>query len=1073
MVSKEMLMEEAKELRKQWSAFFINNWQLTLLILIALVVGGVLSLVSIPKESDPEVVIPIAAVSVSYPGASPSDVEQLITDRMEERFKGLSNVKNISSVSREGLASITVEFEANADLDKSIRELRDEADNAKSILPEDANDPVVTEIRMEDQPIVTYSLLGNVPPDQLKEYGEDLQSRIESISGVSQVPMYGIEREEVQVYVRVEALEGYGLSIGQVVNAIRQNHSDIPVGSLESDDFLYQVTLKGQFHEAEDLLDLPVTTVNGEPVYLRDIAEVRQAFAKRTSESSVYLPETGEDKRSVTLQLYKRSGGNILSIVDKANETVDEFREELPPGMDVFVTNDFSVFIRDDVKTLGRSGLQTIIIIFIVLLVALGFREAFLTGFTLPLIFMISFFGLYAYGETINSLVLFALILSLGLIVDTSIVIMEGFHHFLKERGLPPSEAALQSVKTFKAPLISSTLTTVSAFVPMMLMTGIVGQYVKHIPITVIIALAASLFVAILLLPAIAVRAFKKYDPNKKQKPPLLSHVIKPLRAWHESFLRTLLPSRKRRWLWTGAMLLIFGIAMSLPMTGVIKTELFGKTDLDFFYVNISGPTGSSLEETRVAAEKVEESVRNLPGLKNYVLVVGGQTSIDMGGFGTSNGSNLASFTVNLVPREDRDYESYEISERLRQEVKEITEVEVEIQDLGAGPPTGAPIALRVIGEDSVSIEKVAHEIEQHLATIDGVLEPDTNIETGTGEFRFTVKRDALSYYGLTAGQVASELRTAVFGNDSVKIIKNGEETPIVIGIDFRDEECLNDPLVKLQETRDHVTICGSRPESISEINQLLIATPKGAVPVAELADVELEQTVRSIRHEDGEQIVTIEAYNREDRTAVEIVEELQEFTDNMELPAGVRVSYGGDLEEIAESFQSLWNALFVGLILIAFFLVLQFHSFKQPFIIIFALPLALIGVFFGLALLGRNFSFPGFIGIVALLGIVVNDSIVLVDRINANVKTGMEKLEAVVTATGERLQPIILTTVTTAAGVFPLAYAGGLWGDLAWTIMFGIVFATALSLVTVPVFYIMLETKRKKRKKKEFATTA
>jgi HAE1 family hydrophobic/amphiphilic exporter-1 len=640
---------------------------------------------------------------------------------------------------------------------------------------------------------------------------------------------------------------------------------------------------------------------------------------------------------------------------------------------------------------------------------------------------------------------------------------MEGIHHFLKEKNLPPMDAALMSIKTYKTPLISATLTTISAFMPLMLMSGIMGDYVKHIPITVIIALTASLFVAILLLPAIAVRAFRNFDHTAPRKEPLFSHVINPLRAWHMNLLRRTLPSRKRRWTWVVSLFLLFCTAVSFPAIGLMKTEMFGGMDLDFFFVNIETPVGSSLEDTARATEQVEELVKQVPELQNFVTVIGGVTTVSMSmGMGSSEGSNLASITVNLTPTGERKIKSYTITDDFREKVKEITDAKVEIQNIGAGPPSGAPIALRVLGENLGDAELTAEAIVRELEQIDGVLDPSTGVEAGTGEFQFTLKRDVLSYYGLSVTQVAGELRSAVFGNDSVKIVRSGSETPVVVRLDFRDPECTSDPMNELLEKRDRLTICPSRITSLAQIEQLLIQTPMGAVPIGDLADVRINPSVRSIRHEDGEQVVNVEASNREDVTPLEITEQLKEKIEAMTLPEGVRVEYGGALQEIDDSYTSLWNALMIGLVLIAFFLVLQFRSYKQPLIILFSLPLSLIGVFFGLTLLGMNFSFPAFIGIAALAGIVVNDSIVLIDRINANVRSGFDKMEAIITAAGERLQPIILTTVTTAMGVLPLAFTNELWAGLAWTIIFGIIFATVLSLIMVPIFYMMLEGKRK-----------
>ncbi|MBU2565990.1 efflux RND transporter permease subunit [Patescibacteria group bacterium] len=1055
---------QSQEFGKTFWAFFVNRWRLTLLVLIALVIWGVIGLVSIPKESDPEVVIPIAVVSVAYPGASPTDMEKLITDKIEERVDRLDDLKQISSTSIEGVSSVTVEFNASADLDSSIRKLKEEIDGVKSDLPEDAMDPVVTEIRMDDQAIVTISLLGDIPPDDLEFYGEELQNLLEQTPKVSKVTLYGIEDKQMQVFINIEALEGYGLSIGQIVSQIRANHADMPIGSLLLDDYYYQASLKGQFANADDLLSQPIASINGQNIFLRDVAEVREYFAPATSAASVYRSESGDVKRSVTLEIYKQAGGNILDMVDASKEKIEKFKKEiLPPGVDVFVANDYSVFIRDDINTLGFSAIQTILIIFIVLFIALGFREAFLTSLSIPLIFAIGFGMLYFVGETLNSLTLFALILSLGLIVDTSIVIMEGIHENIYVHKLTPKQAAWLSVKMYKSPLIASTLTTVSVFVPMAMMTGIMGEYMKHLPITITIVLFASLFVALFVLPAIAVFFFQTFKQKKIRKP-LLSYVIEPLAVWHQKRLRSILPSRGKRWTWVVSMIGLMLLAFSFIPLGWLKVQMFPAIDTDFFFVNIKAPIGTTLEQTAVITEDVAKHIEVLDDVDNYVTVLGsGGTSFGLSG-GGSGGSNKAAITVNLVKTDDgRVNKSYELAKRLRDSLSDITAADVEVQEASAGPPSGAPVEVRIYGDNISDAENVANDVVSILENIDGAQEISTDIESGTGEFYFTIKHDRLAYYGLTASQVAGELRAAVFGDDSVKILEDGTETPIVIQLDFRDRDCLADKEKQLLERRDHVTLCRSNPENVTQIQNLMIQSPKGAVALGELADIELHSTVTAIRHQDRERIVKVQAYNREDVPIVDIVTNLQEKIDKIELPAGVRISYGGETEDITESYISLGYAMIVGFLLILFLLVLQFQSFKQPFIIMFILPLSMIGVFTGLVLLGRNFSFPGFIGIVALLGVVVNDAIVLIDRINFNLQSGMEMIDAIVLSAGERLQPIILTSVTTAFGVLPLAFANELWADLAWTIVFGIIFSTILTLIMVPIFYTMLEGKRKK----------
>ncbi|MCF7845747.1 MAG: efflux RND transporter permease subunit [Candidatus Peribacteraceae bacterium] len=1057
----------AKTSESFWG-FFVNNWRVAMLVIITLFTFGLFSLFSLPLESDPEVKIPFAMVTTAYPGASPADIEKLVTDRMEEKLQNLENLEELTSASREGISSISVEFEADADLEESIRDLRDEVETAKSDLPEDATDPVVTEIRIDDQPIITVSILSNLPPRDLKNFGEDLQDELEAIAGVSEVLLSGIQNEEVQVIVDIQKLEGYSLSLSSIVSAISANHIDSPIGSLLVNDFYYTASLKGQFASADELLDLPIASLGGQNILLRDVAEVREVFAEKSSDARVYTFDDQTFRDSVTLQVKKKTGANIIEIAEEVKDSAENFRKEkLPPSAEILITNDWSKYIYESVTTLGRSGAQTIAIIFIVLFLALGLKEGLMVGFSIPLIFLISFIFLRFAGETLNDLVLFSLVLSLGLVVDTSIVIMEGVYEGVKTKNLSGREAALLAIKTYRAPLISGTLTTVAVFIPMAMMTGIMGEFVKHIPITVSITLLSSLFIALFILSAIAARVFRDYHKrpeHKKDKDPILSRWINPLRRWYLVKIRRILSSKKRRRSWIIGMIIASLVTVTFPIIGILKVQMFPSVDFEFFTVNIERPVGTVLEETAKTVDTVEQMVMKLPEVDNFVTILGG-TSSGLSIFSSSaSGSNKASITVNLLDESERMLKSWEIADQMRDEVRSITEADVEVSEIEAGPPTGAPVELRVIGENIAELERVASDLTQVIESIEGTRDVDNNIEHGTGEFHFKLKRDRLNFYGVSAASVAGDLRSAVFGNDSVKILRSGEETPIVVSLDFRTEDCKNDLETTLIERRDKITICRNSPRDISQIQNLLISTPKGLVPVSELATIELNPAVTAIHHRDTETIVSATAYVEEGFLASEISAEILAQVNQMEIPDAVRIELGGETEDVTESFASLGQAMIFGLFLIVLILVLQFNSYRQPFIITFTLPLALIGVFTGLTLLGRNFSFPGFIGIVALLGVVVNDAIVLIDRINNKIRDGMEKLEAIVSSAGDRLQPIILTTVTTACGVLPLVWADEMWIDLALSIFFGIIFATVLTLVMVPIFYNALENEKEIR---------
>lgn len=1051
------------EVQKSFLGFFINNWRVTLLFLIILFFGGLMALSAMPLESDPEVKIPMAVVTTVYPGASPADVEKLVTDRLEEKLKNLDDLKLLTSSSSEGVSSITVEFEASADLTESIRNLRDEVDNAKPDLPEDATAPVVTEINASDQPIITVSLLSNLPMDEMKRYGEDLQDLLEGIPGVSEVILSGLENEEVQILVDIQKLEGYGLSLTEIAGAIQSNHIDFPIGSILTQGYYYQVSLKGQFEGVEELLNLPISNLGSQSIYLRDIATVREVFGIKKTDSYVYRVAEDNYRQAITLQAKKKTGANIIDMTTRIKADLEKYQAEvLPPSVETLITNDWSEYIRDDIKTLGQSGLQTVVLIFLILFVALGRKEAVITGLSIPLIFLTSFIFLNYLGETFNFLVLFSLILSLGLVVDTSIVIMEGVHEGVKEKGLSGRDAALRAISIYKWPLLSGTLTTVAVFLPMTMMTGIMGEYIKHIPLTVTITLLASWFVAVFLLSAIAARVFRDYHKNlKKDKKPFLSRWMDPLRESYLKVSRSILHSKKKRRGLMAAVLIAFVLALATLFFGVIKVQMFPSMDMDFMMVNLQLPTGATLEDTTKVTARAEGFIKELPEVENFVTIIGGAGANYSLGTGGLAGTNKAQITVNLTDMNERGIKSYTLAKMLREKIKVITEAEVEVEELGAGPPSGAPVEIRIKGTEVTKLERAADYLLRELEKIPGTRDVQSDAEIGTGEFHFTLRRDRLSYYGVSAVQVAGELRSAVFGNDSVKILRDGEETPILLALDFRSEACLADSRTQLLEKRDRVTLCQNTPQNISQIENLLINTPKGQIPVSELAEISLHPAITVIRHRDTDTVVYVRAKVEEGYLPSIIVGELQNklAASPSEILKGLDLDYGGETEDIDESFQSLFNAMIIGIFLIAIILVLQFNSFRQPFIILFTLPLAFIGVIIGWLIFGRHFSFLGFIGIVALAGIVVNDAIVLIDRINYHIKTGCPKLEAIIQSGGERLQPVILTTLTTALGVLPLIFVNEMWVDLALTIACGISFATFLTLFVVPILYNALES--------------
>lgn len=1047
--------ERLKSMARSPLAFFVRNGRLAGLAIVGCIMAGAFGILQMPIESAPEVKIPIGTVLTVYPGASPEDMEKLVTNELEKEIENLDDVKEITSTSRDGVSSIVVEFLASADLDESIADLRDAVDTAKSQLPSEAQDPVVEQIRIDDQAIVTFLLTGEAGYTELKKHADVIENTVESISGVSKVEVSGLQAREMQIYIDRAKIEGLELSILEISNAIRQNHIDLPAGSVLLDSLYYQASLKGQFATAEELEQLAVAERNGTVILLGDIAEIREGFAATTSEAVYYNAETGITRQSIALNVYKKVGADLVQIVNLAKDEVDAYTNaELPTDLEVVITNDQSEYVLEDIGRLLNSAWQTILIIAITLFLALGARESLLAASSIPILYFISFAGLAFIGSTFNFLTFFALILSLGIVVDTSIVIVEGIYEGLERDNLDAKSASLNSMSMFAAPLISGSLTTIGAFLPLGLMSGIMGEYVKHIPITINFTLIASLFTALMILPAIALFIFRGYKHGVKKperKPPILAKVFHPLSDWYGTFISGLFISAKRRFIWlSGTFILFIGVFVLLG-TGFVKFNLFAAADANFFTISIQAAEGTELSETRKITEAVEEIIKGIPELSEYNSVYGA---------GTTNAANI---NVTIVGRKERDRKSTEISTSLRPAFEQITNADVSIQEVESGPATGADIQIRLSGTNEQELEEFTAQTEALTKTITGTTDVSNDLDISPGEFHATLKRDRLAKFGVTASDIGRTIRTAVFGDNSLVINQDGEETDIVVRLDYRNERCLENILTQLKEAQSESTICRSTPEDVSEISSLLIPTRAGAVPLSELVDITLQPAVTTIRHYNTVPTVSVRANVADGYILADVLTDLQTQFEAQDIPDSISYSFGGENEDTAESLASLARATILAAIIIVAILTYQFNSFRQVLLIMLTMPLAFMGVVYGLAIIRFPLSFPGLIGLTALIGIVVNDAIVLVDRMNINRADYDTIPAAVVAACKQRLEPVLITTITTALGVIPLIFSGDVFRDLAIVVSIGITVATIFTLVIIPIVYVLLEEMRSK----------
>ena len=1004
--------------------------------------AGVYSIFTMPKESEPEIAIPYAMVNTFYPGANPDDVEQFVTEKLEEKIENLDNLKTYNSSSTVGMSSIFVEFSAEADIDKSIQELKDQVDSAKNSIAKEADDPIVTELNISDYPILTYSLFGDYSDAQLKDYADMVQSELEGISGVSRVPIIGGVEREFQVLLDQKQIAAYNLSVAQIVSSITNSNINIPSGSIEIDDYEYNVRVKGRFEKITDLGDVVVANFRNTPIFLRDVAEVVDTFKDTKTQSSIGFAG-GASQNAISLQIYIKTGGNIIDIVNDAEETIAVLNEsnQFPDGLELLKTNDNAQFILDDIRTLGKSGLQTMVLIVLFLFAVLGIRGALITGFSVPIAFLIAFFVLDAQGMTINGIVLFSLVLSLGLMVDNSIIVMEGITEYITKYKKTPKQAALLAIWNYRWPIIAGTMTTVCAFAPMLLVSGIMGEYIGIIPKTISTTLIASLFTALIIIPTLAARKYKHINGNgngdtdnvenkkkKQHRSVWISTQIKRLNVHYIKHLKNILPYKKKR---RKMILMAFGlflIVSLLPVVGLVKVEMFPRIDIDYFVVNVKLPNGAVLDSTLEVSKEAEAIILEIPELENYVLNAGGSYSFQGG---SSSSENLSNIIVNLSSTGDRDRKSYEIIESVRPQLEAISQAEIKIEALSGGPPTGQPIDVRIYGNDLGVLSGLAEDYKSVLENIEGTLNVDDTLEESTGEIVFYIDRDKAKLYGLDTATIAMSIRQAVYGASSSTVSVDGDDVDITVK--FRKDKLRN----------------------VEDISNITISTFSGqSVLLSQVADVSFEPSVLSINRYEGERVVRVTSGTTTTGNVREITAEFNETRESMPVPDGYRVEIGGEVEEIQKSFTEMFLSMILAVILIFIILVLQFNSYKQPFIIIFSLPLAIIGAIFGLLVMRLPFSIPAFIGIIALSGIVVNDAIVLIDRINKNLARGVGFIDGIIEAGIARMKPIFLTSATTIAGIFPLTFTNEMWRGLGFSVIFGLLFATVLTLFFVPIMY-------------------
>lgn len=1031
------------ERKKSFWDFFVNNHKFTYLLVFAMVGFGVLSAIQLPKESNPEVNIPFAVVSTPFPGASVEEVEELVTKKIEDSILGMDDLELVSSVSRSGISSISVEFDPKADADEVVADLKDKVDAVKPELPSSSEDPIVQRISFSDEAILLMSLSGPYETAQLKLYAEEIKDAIESIGGVNDVRIVGGGQREIQVLVDKAKLDTFGLSLSNITQSISQANSDIPIGSIQTGGENYDLRFAGRLTEPKQILSIPVGSSAGIPILVQDIAEVRDTFAQPASYSYLSAAQS-ELNPAVTLQVFKDPGGDITRLSDEIQlRARDIATREFPENVRLETTQDIAEYIRQDLGNLVQNGIATVIIVVLLLVVFIGWREALMAGLSIPLAFLASFIGLFYLDFSINFMTLFSLILALGILVDSAIVINEGLNKHRRE-GKNAKEAAYDTIREFQYPLISGTLTTVFAFVPMLLTGGIVGEFIKGIPITVTLVLVASLFIALAIVTTLSSRFFSG-AVHEEKSPNVFKRWLLALKYSYTQYMRDLLVKKGRRRSLKWLLVLLFFIAYSLPATGLLRVEMFPSDDIDYFGIDFEKPFGTPLEQTRDDILTIANEIREDRRLKSLVVNVGSTLNLD--GQGGTNGSHVASILINLS--DERDENSTEIIEEFRKKLAYLQGLgDITISQASSGPPGSAAVEIKIEGNDLDTLDTLSNEFESLLSSINGTTNIRNSVVETNGQFVIEVNRIRAQQYGINATMLAGELRTAVNGIDATEVTLDGDD--IDVSVRYRLNSSSEDETTPLSLT------------DISTIESLTIATPQGDIPVSSLATIRLSNSRASIERQDGKRVVRVLSGTDGSTTPLEIFAEVQKrMPQEISVPSGYTITLGGENEDTQESFADMLRAMILAIILIAGLMVLQFKSFRQALLIVITIPLALIGVFPGLLLMNQPISFPGVIGIVALAGIVVNNAIILIDRMNQNRREGMALDDAIIEAGEARMEPIVLTTITTVFGILPLALTQPIWASLGYAIIYGLMFSTVTTLIVIPLLYRKMEKKR------------
>ncbi|MEO0834548.1 MAG: efflux RND transporter permease subunit [Cyanobacteria bacterium J06642_3] len=1034
-----------------FTQFFFLKTVFAILLSILLIVGGLMGASAMVKEGDPDINIAIATIQTNWGGADPETIENQVTDKIEKELKSLKGLKDLSSASFDGSSLIQVEFAAEAPIAESISLVRAEVDEAKPEISSDADEPKVEQISSQDTPVLTIGLFGDIDLAVLSKAAEDIEDILETVPNVRKVDLSGNREEVIHVQLIPSRLATIGVSATQVADAIQRSNRDLPWDQIESDEIGTQLRYYGRIRSLNDLRNLPITRLDGEVggrvVRLQEVAEVRRDL-EREKNRAFLSSDQGEFQPVINVDLVKVPGSDTIKVIDEslaALETTKQNPSIWPYGMEYRVISTDADQINKDLLNVFNNAWQGVLGVFVVLLFALTWREAIIAGLSIPLTFLGTLAILFLFGFTLNTMVQVGMILALGLLVDVFILMMEGMHDGIFVEGLNFDQAALKTVKTYAVPAFSGQLTTILALAPLMAISGTMGKFIRLIPISAIVCLLLSYAIALLVdIPLSRYLLGNIRNTGEKSRIDRLTETAsEKFRTW--SLATTIRNKTTAKFFALGAIALF---VTSTILVGTVPGTLFPLGDGRKLAINIELPPTTTLDSSQKVANEVGKLLQDKNYLESVIKLVGSRSGIvQESGLKPNNGSYLVGFSAIFTPEETRAKPSYEYVDELRTELNETlrqypgSSLVVNGQSTGEG---GDPIEIELSGTDMNELRRISGEVQLALRKIPGAIDVRDDLGALRPDIKLRPRREAISFYGLSDDDLALQGRYLMTDND--------------IG-DFPIGGGAEDLEIRLSTQWASRNGGVGGPTRRDELLSLPIFTESGTtITGSQLLEAEFGNAPLSITHKNAQRTVTVLAKNQ-DRTVGEIVGDLEPKITEMKKSWGQGYDYkfAGELETQGETFGSAGQMAIVALFLVFAVLVIQFSSFTQPFIIMLAIPFAFIGTFLGFFLLQIPISFPAVIGIIALTGIVVNDAIVMIETMNSHRAKGMNVRDAAARGAGDRLRPILTTSITTIVGVIPLALSDPTWFPLASAIGFGLVASTIIALLVIPCLYLLL----------------